>query len=207
MTDRISSDADSKTKAQAPGQLPKWPFEALDAALGFVEARLAPPPWLVAEMQQRMVLLLNHVLQSEPEAMARIKRQKGKRVVVSWRSFSIGMLATPVGLVDRFDVSPLAEPVAKAPDLTLTLTQTSILDLAQTAHAGDGPKLRIEGDVQLAAEVGWLSQHVRWDIEEDLAKLMGDAPAHTLVQAAKAVAKGLQGVAASAQPPASPGSV
>jgi ubiquinone biosynthesis protein UbiJ len=38
--------------------------------------------------------------------------------------------------------------------------------------------VRIEGDVQLAAEVNWLVDHVRWDMEEDLSRLMGDAPAH-----------------------------
>jgi len=37
----------------------------------------------------------------------------------------------------------------------------------------------------LAAEVNWLIDHVRWDAEEDLARLIGDAPAHTLAQAAR----------------------
>jgi ubiquinone biosynthesis protein UbiJ len=50
---------------------------------------------------------------------------------------------------------------------------------------GEKPAIRIEGDVQLAAEVNWLIDHVRWDPEEDVARLMGDAPAHTLVQTAK----------------------
>lgn len=196
MTDRPApdskTDSNEKSKPDAGATLPLWPFQALDAALGFVEARLAPPEWLVAELQQRIVLLLNHVLQSEPEAMARLKRQKGKRVVVAWRSFSMGLVATPVGLLDRFDPSKAS---AKSPDLSLTLTQTSIFDLAQTAHAGTSPKLRIEGDVQLAAEIGWLTQNVRWDIEEDLSKVMGDAGAHTLVQAVKTMAKALQGMA------------
>ena len=50
---------------------------------------------------------------------------------------------------------------------------------------GDKPKVRIEGDVQLAAEINWLIDHVRWDAEEDLARLIGDAPAHTLAQVAR----------------------
>jgi hypothetical protein len=40
--------------------------------------------------------------------------------------------------------------------------------------------VRIEGDVQFAAEVNWLVDHVRWDAEEDLSRLIGDAPAHTI---------------------------
>jgi ubiquinone biosynthesis protein UbiJ len=52
--------------------------------------------------------------------------------------------------------------------------------------------VRIEGDVQLAAEVNWLVDHVRWDIEEDLARILGDAPAHALGQAARRVVDALR---------------
>jgi ubiquinone biosynthesis protein UbiJ len=34
--------------------------------------------------------------------------------------------------------------------------------------------------VQLAAEVNWLVDHVRWDLEDDLARVIGDVPAHTM---------------------------
>lgn len=57
---------------------------------------------------------------------------------------------------------------------------------------GGKPAVRIEGDVQLAAEVSWLIDHVRWDVEEDLARVLGDAPAHGLVQAVRAMAQAVQ---------------
>jgi ubiquinone biosynthesis protein UbiJ len=44
--------------------------------------------------------------------------------------------------------------------------------------------VHIEGDVQLAADINWLADHVRWDVQEDLSRLLGDAPAHQLVQLA-----------------------
>jgi ubiquinone biosynthesis protein UbiJ len=69
--------------------------------------------------------------------------------------------------------------------LRLTVTEDSAVSLASALARGDKPKVRIEGDVQLAAEVNWLIDHVRWDAEEDLARLIGDAPAHTLAQAAQ----------------------
>ena len=43
---------------------------------------------------------------------------------------------------------------------------------------GEKPAMRIDGDVMLAADINWLVDHVRWDMEEDLARLVGDAPAH-----------------------------
>jgi ubiquinone biosynthesis protein UbiJ len=74
----------------------------------------------------------------------------------------------------------------------MTLTNESPLALAQAAFRGEKPGVRIEGDVQLAAEVNWLTEHVRWDLEEDLARVMGDVPAHTLSQAAKAMTSTLR---------------
>ena len=53
----------------------------------------------------------------------------------------------------------------------------------------------IEGDVQFAAEVSWLVDNVRWDAEEDLARLIGDAPAHTLAEGGRAVAQALRQLA------------
>ena len=74
----------------------------------------------------------------------------------------------------------------------MSVTETSPLALVQSALRGDKPSVRIEGDVQLAAEVNWLVDHVRWDIEEDLARILGDAPAHALGQAARRAAEALR---------------
>ena len=62
----------------------------------------------------------------------------------------------------------------------------------QAALAGKAPPVKIEGDVQLAAEIGWLADNLRWDVEEDLSRLIGDAPAHTLVGAARQMLAGLR---------------
>ena len=74
------------------------------------------------------------------------------------------------------------EAAGKPADLVLRISETSPIELAKTLAQGDKPAIRIEGDVQLAAEVNWLFDHVRWESEEDLARLIGDAPAHTVAQ-------------------------
>ena len=117
--------------------------------------------------------------------MTRLGRQKGRVVQMQWRSFVIELIATPAGLLDR------APPESK-PDLVLVVTESSPLALAQASLRGDKPAVRIEGDVQLAAEVNWLVDHVRWDIEEDLSKVLGDAPAYALGQAARGMSQGLR---------------
>jgi ubiquinone biosynthesis protein UbiJ len=130
-------------------------------------------------------LLLNHVLQQEPVAMERLVRQKGNVVLTQWKQFTFRVQVTPAGLLD------LAGSEAK-PDLTLVLTDDSPLAMAQALMQGDKPAVRIEGDVQLAAEVNWLADHVRWDVEDDLARVVGDPVAHTLVQAGKNMAASIR---------------
>lgn len=175
------------------------PESFAESLLGKLGDALQPPAWLVEELQRRLVLALNHVLQQEPEAQARLRRQAGRLVEAHWRMFSVRLQATPAGLLDL-------GPAAAAPDLTLTLTEESPLALAQAALRGDKPAVRIAGDVQLAAEVQWLVDHVRWDLEEDLARLVGDAPAHAVSQAARRMAQALRQFVGGAAAPAAPAS-
>lgn len=146
---------------------------------------LQPPAWAVDEAQRRVVLLLNHILTQEKEATNRVLRQRGRVVHLQWRSLSMTLVATAAGLLDL-------APAGTKPDLVLAATEESPLALVQGALRGDRPAVRIEGDVQLAAEVNWLVDHVRWDIEEDLSRVIGDAPAHTLGQAARGMAQALR---------------
>jgi ubiquinone biosynthesis accessory factor UbiJ len=151
-------------------------------------ANFQPPAWVVDESVNRLVLFLNHVIQSEPEAMARLARQKGQRIELVWDRIQLQLTPTPAGLLERGRFEGF--------DLRLTVTEESPVSLASALAKGDKPKVRIEGDVQLAAEINWLIDHVRWDAEEDLARLVGDAMAHTLAQAARKAMEALRGFVA-----------
>ena len=157
------------------------PFSFLES----IATRFQPPAWAVDEVQQRLVLFLNHVLMQEKQAQDRLLRQKGRVVRVLLGVFSMDLVVTPAGLVDR------AAPTAW-PDLMLSLAAESPLVMLQSALSGKVPPVKIEGDVQFAAEVGWLAENLRWDAEEDLSRLMGDAPAHALADAARQLLAGLK---------------
>jgi ubiquinone biosynthesis protein UbiJ len=171
---------------------------------------LQPPAWLVEETQRRIVLVLNHVLMQEAQAQARLARQTGKVLLAQWRRFSMRLAATPAGLLE---VLPASDAAA---DLTMTLTEESPFQLAGTMLRGDKPPVHIAGDVQFAAEINWLVDNVRWDAEEDLARVIGDAPAHTLAEGtrklvaamrdfvAKATSAGAPPAAGPQPPPATP---
>lgn len=161
------------------------PFSMLEGLLQNFSLPFTPPAWAVDEVHRRIVLLLNHVLMQEPQAMERLARQKSSVVRMQWRDMTFMVVVTPAGLLD------VAAADAKT-DLSIVIAEESPFAIAQSLMAGNKPPVRIEGDVQLAADVSWLIDHVRWDLEEDLARLMGDAPAHGLMQAASAMAQAVQ---------------
>ena len=173
------------------------PFPFLDTFFERLGKTLQPPPWMVEDFQRRLVLALNHVLMQEPQAQARLARHAGRVAQARWRVFLVRLVATPAGLLDL-------APATAHPDLTLTLTEESPWQLAQAALRGDKPPVRIAGDVQFAAEINWLVEHVRWDLEEDLSRVIGDAPAHALGDAARRMVQALRRFAGTAQPEPGP---
>jgi ubiquinone biosynthesis protein UbiJ len=58
--------------------------------------------------------------------------------------------------------------------------------------AGQRPAVDVSGDAALAADVAWLVDNLRWDLHDDLARVVGDAPAAALVQFASAASTGLR---------------
>ena len=157
------------------------PFSLLNGLVERAVQAVQPPSWLVHETQQRIVLFLNHVLMQEREAMERLVRQKGRVARVQWRNFNMALVVTPAGLLN------LAAEGAQ-PDLQLEITDSNPLALAQMALRGDKPALRIQGDVQLAADTNWLVDNVQWDVEEDMSRIIGDVPAHTLANLGRSIA-------------------
>ncbi|MCK9514522.1 MAG: hypothetical protein WCZ18_08575 [Ottowia sp.] len=160
------------------------PFASLADAFSRGAGRLRPPQWLVQEMQHRLVLFLNHVLQQEPQAMERLAGQSGRVVRVAWRDFWMQLAVTPAGLCE---LAPDA-----GHDLLVEVAGASPFELGRDLARGVRPAIRIAGDVDFAAEVNWLVDHVRWDAEEDLSRLVGDAPAHALAAMGQSLARALR---------------
>jgi ubiquinone biosynthesis protein UbiJ len=160
------------------------PFSALSDALNQLRGQLAeklrPPAWLTQEAQNRLVLFINHVLMQEPQAQARLTGQAGRVVRLQWRTLAVQLRATPAGLCE---LAPDA-----AHDLLLTVVDDSPLALAKDALRGARPAVRIEGDVQLAGDINWLVDNLRWDVEDDLALVVGGAVAHQIARIGRGAA-------------------
>ena len=174
------------------------PFSLLDGIFSKLSTTLQPPSWAVDEFQHRLVLFINHVLMQEKEAQARMARQSGSIISLRWRNMSMRVAATPAGLLEC--LSPQGPS-----DLSLTVTEESPVALLQAMAVGAKPGVNIEGDVQLAAEINWLADHVRWDVEEDLSRVIGDAPAHAMAGIARQVSGALRNFMVSKNTPSADG--
>ena len=150
----------------------------------------------------RLTLAVNHVLSSEPAAVERLRPHSGRRIELlpqAWPGLLpppplLAFVVTPAGLVEWVGADAPAEA-----HLTLRFDASNPARLVATALAGETPEVDIEGDGQLAADVNWLMQNLRWDVEADLERVMGPVAARQLYRLgsalARAVRRAVQGAA------------
>ena len=130
---------------------------------------------------------LNALLGREPWAGERLARHAGKTVRFAWGQQRLSLTIDSDG-----KVAPADEAIV--PDVTLTF-QSGKFSLAGLP-AGGMPDFaevtHISGDAGLAQVVGDLARDLRWDPEDDLARVVGDIPASRLVSGARAAASGVR---------------
>jgi ubiquinone biosynthesis protein UbiJ len=164
----------------------------------------------------RLTLLLNHVVSSEPVAMAKLKPHAGRTIDIRWvSSFKPPLPAFLGGLVQgdekplpwRFVITPagLLESIDAVPSdatsgfatvgnngLTITVHLPDPLTLARLALRGERPEVNIEGDAALAEVASWMMKNLRWDVQDDLGRWMGTAPAELLRTVGDSIRESLQ---------------
>ena len=125
----------------------------------------------------------NHVLGQHAWARARLCACAGRTVKVCVLPFVFDWVITPEGLVGAIVGEPSAKSVSH---VTLSIPLALLPQFAFDADAAM-KSVRIEGDAELAQVLGQLAREVRWDAEDDLARLTGGAAAHSLMQGAKSL--------------------
>jgi ubiquinone biosynthesis protein UbiJ len=191
--------------------------------------------WIGQLALPRLTLLLNHIVSSEPVAMAKLKPHAGRTVDFHWvSSFQPPLpdflakaaqtgeglspwrfVITPAGLFEavegvagrptdafatasNFGSNPGASPGASpatassANGLTITVHLPDPFTLAKLALKGERPEVNIEGDAALAEVASWMMKNLRWDVQDDLARWMGTAPAELLRTLGASVRQSLQ---------------
>jgi ubiquinone biosynthesis protein UbiJ len=168
-------------------------------------------------VMERATLLVNHVLAAETAAVERLRAHSGSSLRVEFIGWPqllpapplLAFRITPAGLVEW-----LGDERSVEADLRIDVDASNPALAFAQALGGIKPKVDVAGSAAFAADVDWLIANLRWDIQDDLARVVGAAPAHQLGRLARAAAAGLRaavrtvgGLVAkgAASPPAAPG--
>ena len=144
---------------------------------------------------ERMALVANHVIGSEPAAVERLRAHAGRCVRLQFDGWpallpalpSLVFRVTPAGLVEWCGAEPPAEP-----DLRVSVDMSNPALAMTQALAGTRPKVDVAGDAAFATDLNWLFDNLRWDVQDDLARAVGAAPAREIARVAGGVAAGLR---------------
>ena len=124
---------------------------------------------------------INHILGGEPWASAELAKHASKTILLKMPLGELAFKITSAGLFDALQE-------LDSPTLSLEVSSKALGDL--TASSGTLREqafkaVKITGDADLAQLLGRLAGQLRWEYEEDLARLVGDAPANFAVRQGK----------------------
>jgi ubiquinone biosynthesis accessory factor UbiJ len=153
---------------------------------------------LVPAVVERLVLVINHVLQAEPIAMARLVPHRDRVITLELQQWPTLLPAPPV-LKVRITPAGLLEwcglDDASAADLSVHVDASNPAALFARTLAGEPPPLSIAGHASLASDIQWLVDNLRWDVEADLQRLFGPVVARQLGRLGSSLAAGLRSLA------------
>jgi ubiquinone biosynthesis protein UbiJ len=144
---------------------------------------------------ERLTLFVNHLLASEPVATDRLRAHAGRCMQLHFEGWptplpplpTTAFRVTPAGLIEWCGTELPTEP-----DLRVSIDASNpALAMAQ-ALAGTRPTVEIAGDAAFATDLNWLFDNLRWDVQDDLAGVVGAAPAREITRIAGGIAAGLR---------------
>lgn len=129
-------------------------------------------------LAQTALSALNHVLRQQAWARDRMRAHAGRTVRIVVES-PLGPVASGARIAGD---GTLESASVDAPTVTLTLTPSidALFGVLRDGPRGLAGALKVDGDVMVAAAVGEIAQHLRWDVEEDLSRVLGDRLAHRI---------------------------
>lgn len=128
---------------------------------------------------------LNHLLEAEPWARERLVPFAAETLEL--RAPLLPPLRFTITADGRLAAFSIDGQPGVEPSLVIALRPEA---LAAAARGVDHllRAIDVAGNARLASEVMFLARHLRWDVEEDVARFIGDAAAHRLVGLAKEAA-------------------
>ena len=116
---------------------------------------------------------INRLTGATPLARQRLAGFAGKTA-----AFGVGPLSVALTVQTTGEVQPALEDAAR--DVEVRVSPFLLPRLAARDESAFR-EVQMLGDTEFAGEIAFLAHHLRWDVEEDLSKVVGDAAAHRAV--------------------------
>lgn len=130
---------------------------------------------------------VNHLLAREPWARDRLSSFSGRSVRVLMPTGVLTLEVDAAGfLAARSDQGARVRDTASPPDPAGVTVPFGAL-IEYLVHPEGADPARISGEPRLAETIRYLAEHLRWDVEDDLARVVGDIAAHRIVRALRAL--------------------
>lgn len=127
---------------------------------------------------------LNHVLKGESWAREKLRPHAGAQIRLLGGLFDLQLGVDEQGYF-------LPGTSAAPADVTLTLPDDLPLRLL-TQRDSLFSSVKLAGSVELAETLGFVFRNLSWDVEADLAQMIGDIAAHRLVRLGRSLADNLR---------------
>ncbi|SIO63560.1 ubiquinone biosynthesis accessory factor UbiJ [Paraburkholderia phenazinium] len=127
---------------------------------------------------------VNHLLARESWARERLAPYAGKTARLSCSPVVLILLVQPDGYLTAVD-----ETQAQLFDVTIAVPSEALPAFVQGGQAAVMKHVKIEGDAEFVTVIAKLAEHLRWEPEEDLARLIGDGPAWRVASVARSVSE------------------
>jgi ubiquinone biosynthesis protein UbiJ len=122
--------------------------------------------------------VINHLLGQRADLRGELMRHAGRDIAIRVPPFTLRARIAEDGYWQ--------DAAAGAPDATLTIPPAVLPRLALRDPSATQAVV-LEGESTLAHDVARVLQALDWDAEHDLARLIGDAPAHRLAETARSL--------------------
>ncbi|MEP6875016.1 MAG: hypothetical protein ABI887_11675 [Burkholderiales bacterium] len=144
---------------------------------------------------ERLTLLVNHVLGAEPVATKRLQAHTGRSILLSFAGWpallpslpTTAFRVTPAGLIEWCGTEVPAEPA-----LRVSVDASNPALAVAQAFVGTRPRVEVAGDAAFATDLNWLFDNLRWDVQDDLARIVGQAPAREIARVGGGIAAGMR---------------
>lgn len=114
---------------------------------------------------------INHLLRREDWARERLQPFAGRTARLVVPPTAVTLAVTTTGEVTASENTE--------PDVTLTVAAGSLFDVLRDPQAA-ASSTEVAGDGDFAGAISYLFTHLRWDVEEDLSRVVGDVAAHRI---------------------------